>query len=99
MAQLPQFQDDSLAFQQMQNKWAGILNPIIANPINNGSILKGVTLVSGANVINHLLGRTLQGWSLVDNQAPITVYRSGPKNNLTLTLTASGPSVVDLLVF
>jgi hypothetical protein len=88
-----------LPLDQMQTKWAAQINPVLASPTNNSSILEGVKLVSGVNVINHLLGRPMQGWIITDINAAITVYRSAPMNNLTLTLTASGAATVNIEVF
>lgn len=96
---LPIFQTDIRQLSMMQTRWASELNPLLANPINNASILKGVSLVTGVNVINHKLGRILQGWVITDRDSGATIYRSAPKNDLTLTLTSSGAAVVDIMVF
>ncbi len=98
MATLPQ----QLGLQSLQNKWATILNPIIANPTNSTLILKNVNLVAGTNVINHLLGQKLQGWSIVRQRAAASIYDLQDNNQspqLTLVLSASAPVVVDLEVF
>ena len=95
MAQLAQ----RLTLTQMQQQWAAELNPVIANPTTNPGLLTNITLKTGVNVINHLLGRMQQGWTLTDVNAAITVYRSAPFNALTLTLTASAPAVVNIEVF
>lgn len=86
-------------FHSMQTLWSSILNPIITNPVMNGLTLEGVKLASGSNVINHTLGRTQQGWFLVDQNSTATVYRSAPFNDLTLTLTASAACTVNIYVF
>lgn len=88
-----------LTLVQMQDQWASIINPLMARPANQSIILEPTTLVTGVNVINHLLGRNLQGWVIVDIDAAVTLYRSAPLNNLTLTLMASGPATVTLEVF
>lgn len=88
-----------LALDQMQTKWASEINPVLANPLNSVSVLSNIILQTGINVINHKLGRTQQGWFLVDIQAAETVYRSAAFNNLTLSLTASGPVTVSIGVF
>ena len=49
MANLPQKQ----TLDQMQTKWASILNPIIKNPIVGGNQLINVALSVGNNSINH----------------------------------------------
>lgn len=72
------------------DRWATDINPVLQLPPNQGLLLKNIPLATGVNVINHLLGRNQQGWILTDMDAPVTVYRSQPFNNLTLTLTSSG---------
>lgn len=80
-------------------RWKSLLDPILANPLNNVSILKNVSLVTGTNTINHLLGRTQQGWFLTDIDAAATIYRSAAFNDKTLTLTSSANCVVSIGVF
>lgn len=99
MARLPIFQTQSKDLTLLQNNWAAKINPVLANPLNTASILKGVVLASGDNVINTLLGRTAQGWFITDASAAITVYRSAPFNDLTLTLNSSGAATINLAVF
>lgn len=89
----------ALPMSQMQSKWASQINPIIANPLNNIQLLKNIQLASGANVINHGLGKTQQGWLLTDIQGVASVYRSEPFNDKTLTLIASAPATVSIGVF
>jgi hypothetical protein len=97
MANLPL----KLDIQEMQTRWASILNPIIANPILNGIELDNVQLTTGTNVINHRLSRQMQGWFVTDINAAITYYRpdTSPFNKTTLTLVASGPARVNLWVY
>ena len=87
----------SLALMQVQ--WGAMLNPLLANNLNNVNFLEGINLVSGVNVINHFLGREQQGWFLTDINAAITYYRSAPFNKLTLTLTCSGSAIANIGVF
>ncbi len=96
---LPNFQTSITELSLMQTKWASQLNPLLALPTSSPSVLKDIPLVSGVNVINHLLGRSPIGWVVSDTNAAVTVYRSKPFNNLTLTLTSSGAAVVSLLIF
>lgn len=86
-------------FMLMQSNWSSQLNPIISNPLTNPRILKGIALTTGVNVINTGLVTTLQGWFLSDITTAVTVYRSSPKVPLTLTLTASGSTTCDIVVF
>lgn len=96
---LTQFQSNNRDFQLMQNSWAAQINPLLSQPLNNGLILKNISLINGTTVVNHLLGRNLQGWFLVDSDAAATIYRSAPKNNLTLTLTSDAALLADIFVF
>lgn len=96
---LPVFKDDNQNLMLMQNRWSSELNPVLANPFTNPSILKGVNLVVGSNTINHGLGAKLQGWVISDITAASTIYRSAPLNDLTLTLTSSAACTADIVVF
>ena len=90
---------NKLTWPLASTKWSSALNPLLANPLNNVSILPGIALINGSTTINHGLGRTLQGWFLVDINGSATVYRSQPLNDLTLTLTSSTAVTVSIGVF
>lgn len=99
---LPIFHSEDRNFQMMQTQWASQLNPVIAKPQVQSSILKNVTLTSGTNTINHLLGRPLQGWKIVRQRGPASIYDLQDTNqmpNLTLVLNSSAGVVVDIEVF
>ncbi len=99
---LPNFQGGDQSFQLMQSAWANQLNPIIAAPANNSRIIKGVVLAIGSNVINHLLGQKLQGWTLVRKRAAANIHDTqdtNPRPELTLTLTSDAAVTVDIEVF
>lgn len=86
----------------MQTQWSQAIDPILINPLNSASVLKSVSLTSGANVVNHLLGAPLQGWYCSRIRASATVYDTQDTNQtpqLTLNLVASADVVVDLVVF
>lgn len=86
----------------MQTAWASQLNPVISNPSSQSLILQSVSLASGDNTINHLLGRKLQGWKIVRQRAAATFFDKQDSNSapqLTLALNASGAVVVDIEVF
>jgi hypothetical protein len=80
-------------------KWAQELNPVLGNPLTNMSILKNVNLISGVTVVNHGLQQIQQGWIILDQQGPASIYRSAPFNSTTLTLTSSAAVTVNLGVF
>ena len=96
---LPFIKSDSQVVDLLQTKWASELNPLLAKPLSAMSILPNVKLISGVTVVNHLLGRKMQGWFITDIDTASTIYRSQPMNSLTLTLTSSSACTVNLAVF
>ncbi len=96
---LPLFQTNIRELSMLETQWKSQIDPILANPLNNPSILKNISLINGATVINHLLGKTQQGWAIIDVNAAATIYRSAAFNDLTLTLTSSAACIVNLMVF
>lgn len=91
-----------LPWELANPKWAAALNPVIGNPLMSGNRLTNISVASGANVINHKLGRTLQGYLVVLNSASVTFYDSQASNQtpeLTLILNASGTATISLYVF
>jgi hypothetical protein len=99
---LPIFQTASKDLSLLQTNWAQQLNPVIQLPINSGSILQNVVLSSGLNVVNHKLGRKLQGWFIVRQNAAGSFYDSqdiNPYPDLTLFLNSSATVTVHLFVF
>lgn len=100
---LPKFQSAdpvrSKDFGLLQTTWASQIDPIVVRPQNRSNILPQIAIKSGTNVINHLLQRQMQGWSIVDIDAAATIYRSQPFNDLTLTLTSNANCNILLEVF
>lgn len=96
---LPLIQTSLRDLSLLSTRWKSILDPLLSNPISSSNILKSVPLINGVNVINHGLGRALQGWVITDVTAAAVVFRSAPLNSLTLTLTSNASTVVDILVF
>jgi len=99
---LPKFQTDDQASSALQSTWAAALDPLLQNPATKGSVLSSVPLTTGANVVNHKLGRKLQGWSIVRQRSAGTVYDTqdtNPRPELSLALVASANMLVDLYVF
>lgn len=94
------FEDKNLML--LQATWKTQLDPVLANPLVQGQIIRSVPLQTGSNTINHGLGRKLQGWVIIRQRASGTVYDTQDTNTmpaLTLLLTASGAINVDLYVF
>lgn len=91
-----------LPIDQMQLRWASLLQPLLDSP-TAAPVLLQLTLASGDNTVNHLLGRKLVGWmsvgfhgayaDLFDKQA------SNPIPDKTLILNSSAATAVTLMVF
>lgn len=91
-----------LPWEMANPKWAAALNPVLANPLLQGQILSGIKLVTGTNVINHGLQRSLQGYLVIMSSAGVTIYDNQATNqrpDLTLNLNSSGAATVSLFVF
>lgn len=98
MANLPQ----RLDLGMMQTTWAATLDPIIASPATNPTILKNIPLGIGTNVINHKLGRTLQAWTVIRKRAAANIHDQQDANQmpqLTLILVSDAVVTVDLEVY
>lgn len=79
--------------------WAQVLNPIMNAPLNNVQIISNYSFKTGTNIINHGLGRLMQGWFLIDPEGTGTVFRAAPLNASTLTLTSSADFTSSIGVF
>jgi hypothetical protein len=100
---LPSFNTQIVELSLMQSAWATQLDPILAQPLSKANKLTNISLVSGDNVINHKLGRKLQGWLVIGmHNSFVQLYDKQTTNNmndLTLILNSSGTGLIDLLVF
>ena len=95
-------QDDPV-LNRLQALWAAQLNPLLAQPLAGSVLLANVVLAAGSNTVNHNLGRALQGWLPVRFQGGwaqlYDLQSTNPLPDRTLTLVASAPVTVSLLVF
>jgi hypothetical protein len=99
---LPIFKTEDQELSLMQTKWASQIDPLLTQPQASGVRLLSVTLVVGDNVINHRLGRKLQGWQLTRQRAAASIYDKQDNNNtpsLTLILNSTATVTVDLFVW
>ncbi len=99
---LPIYKTEDQSLTLMQTAWAQQLNPLLNSPALQGRIVKSVRLAIGANTINHLLGRNLQGWTLVRKRGAASIYDTQDANTqpaLTLTLVSDAVVTVDIYVF
>lgn len=90
---------NKLAWEKANPLWASSLNPVLANPLNNISVLTNISFRVGVNILDHGLGRMMNGWFVIDPQGSGTLFRSQPLNKLTLTLTSDADFVSSIGVF
>lgn len=91
-----------LTLEQLQVRWATLIEPFLNNPSSNPVLLKDIQLKSGPNSVNHRLGRKLQGWTITRLRSSAIIYDeqdSNPTPQLTLLLQSDNDCVVDLAVF
>lgn len=102
MNAIPLVQTQDKDINQLQQNLSQALNPVIQNPVISGNILVQQKLISGFNVINHGLGRKLQGWFLVRKRGSSDIYDTQDLNQspaATLQLQSSAVVSVDIYVF
>lgn len=88
-----------LPWDRASSIWKSQIDPVLANLLVQGSLLKNISLTTGTNQVNHLLGQTQQGWMITDINGAAQIYRSQPFNDKTLTLTSDANVTVSLWVF
>lgn len=88
-----------LPWDTAQDRWSTILTPALTSKIGQGHQLDNIALINGTTVINHKLGRKMQGYMIADQNAAASIYRSAALNDLTLTLTSSAACTVAIWVY
>lgn len=86
----------------VQTRWSSQLNPVVNNVLVNGTLIRNVALVSGANEVSHKLGRKLQGWMLTRLNGAAVIYDAQDTNSmpqLTLSLVSDAAVTVDIYCF
>lgn len=99
---LPIYNTQSKDLTLLQTNWASQLDPVINQPINQGHILKNVSLLTGTNLVNHLLQRNLQGWFIVRQRSAGLFYDTQDSNQMSqlyLKLVSDSNVSVDIFVF
>lgn len=87
---------------QLQQNISQSVNPIINNPLVDGNILLSQNLISGTNVLNHGLGRPLQGWSIIGINGAAQIYdaqSTNPNPQATLILISNAAVTINLYCF
>lgn len=88
---------------RIQDNIKKVVDPVASLETNSGLILTSVNLTSGANSINHTLGRNLLGWFIVRQRNVASSFFDTQDSNttpaITLNLNSSAGVVVDIFVF
>lgn len=91
-----------LPWPTAQTRWKSQIDPVLSNPLLQGRLLSNVSLVVGPNVINHGLGRDIQGYFFVSNSAVINTsdnFLTNQTPSLTFTITSDAKAVVSIWAF
>ena len=94
---------DDLQLSRVQENVTRTLDDITGRDLLGGIILTDIALVTGRiNEVSHLLGDTLTGWMIVDQNAQADIWRDPAVNQndkLTLNLRTSADVTVKIWVF
>ena len=93
------FKSQDQTMMLMEKQWISQLNPLLANPLIQGSLLSDLKLINGTNTFDIYLGKQMTGWIIIDQNASASIYRSAPLNSQTLTLTSDALVTVSLWIF
>lgn len=99
---LPLIHSSDTELNLIQTKWKSLIDPILGNPLIDGRLIKGVNLINGTTIINHLLGRDLVGYIIVGISGIAEIFDNQASNqspDLTLSLTSNAVVTVNLWVF
>lgn len=102
MQAIARVQTDDRLVNQLQQNFINAVNPVLANPVTGGIILKKVSMFTGDNTIFHGLGHILQGWIIVKRNSGVTIFDKQDTNatpQTTLVLNVSGSVTADIYVF
>lgn len=91
-------QSISSEFNRLQSNLATALIKFFNNPFLNGAILEDQALINGTTIIQHGLGRQMQGWVVTNINASASIYSTGMTSK-TLTLVSSADATISLYVF
>ena len=90
--------DKSLQIVQAQLK--EILSALTSNPLSSGTILHGVTMLSGQNIIAHGLGRKYLCVLIAPPSASASFVEGvSPDRSQWVVIVASAPCTVTLVVY
>lgn len=92
MKSIPNVQTEDRNVNQLQQGIKQAVTPLLKNPLLNGNFVFNVALQIGQNAVNHGLGRNLQGWITVGQNAAASFYdnqASNPQPTKTLLIVSN----------
>jgi hypothetical protein len=92
-------QTDDRNINQLQQNIQTAVNPVLANPIVNGILLKDISLTSGNNTVDTKLGRQMQGYIITAMKSAYANVYQVSSTDIQMVLNSSGATTVDLYVF
>jgi hypothetical protein len=88
---------------RFQDNVSNSIHDLATTPIIQGNLLKNVVLVAGTtSIIEHKLGRNIEGWVVVGKSANSNIWDAQSSNaapTLTLNLNCSADVTINLWVF
>ena len=85
---------------QAQQNIKQSVDPLIANPLTQGNLLKSQVLKVGNNIINHGLGVAITGYMIIGANAAYSVYDNIIGNaNLTTSFTLISSTAVTCNIY
>ena len=94
--------DGDFVANKAQENTASVITPFLRSRILDGVLLKNISLNSGSNLVEHKLGRKIEGWIVVRQRADARVWDDQDNNvnvSTTLKLQTSAAVEVDLWIF
>lgn len=92
----------SRIINQLQSNIEESILSILNKSQNDNFILTNIQLTTGLNIINHKLGKVLNGWNITRLRSNAIIWDIQDTNtqpNLTLLLMSNSNCVIDLKVF
>jgi hypothetical protein len=87
------------ALDQTQDCLSRIFTELDRHPHVASEILTSISIAASNTSVNHLLGRTPQGWRIVDCTSGWPTVRRVSWSETTITLIASAPCIVNIEVW
>ena len=87
---------------RLQSHIKTTLNPLLELPIQDGILIKGLSIETTDTRVNHGLGREYEGFIITRLQSNAVIYESSTTNddkNLFILLKGSGAATADIYFF